>query len=188
MGEDRTDERDQLKEMVPLVDEILKLRNKLQMGPRDFSEDELTGEDAIGDRKDERDELLKKLKRSRKTNPLIAEIQRLRRRMDMNPREFTDDEIYGPTAEQDRRDERDQLKEVMPLYNEIHKLRRKLGMPVREFEDVELDGPTAIPDRKKERDDLLKKVKKKKQPRTHNAPDTKIQKNAGTTTPGVDRR
>lgn len=124
--EERTAERDQLSEVVPLFDEIQRLCKQLNMPHRDYDESELTSFDAIPDRKTERDDLLEKLRRSQKTSPLINEIQKLRRRMDLEPKEFREDEIYGPTSIEDRKDERDQLKAIFPLYTEINKLRKKI--------------------------------------------------------------
>ena len=56
--------------------------------------------------------------------------------MEMSPREFTEEEMTGPTAYADRCQERDDLQEVLPISEDIHRLRRQLEMPLREFEGM----------------------------------------------------
>lgn len=162
--EDRTAERDQLLEVLPLHDEIQQLHRKLELGPRDFDEDELTHlTNAVPDRTEERDRLREQLARKKNLDPLMAQIQRLRKQLDIPPRVFTEDELSAPTAQEDLTEERDNLKLVVPLENEIQRLHKRLEMPHREFEEDELAGPTAVPDRTEERDNLLARLKTKKQ-------------------------
>lgn len=60
---ERTRERNDLKQMVPLVQEIRELCKKLSIS-RDFKNDELYGGTALSDRRTERDDLLEKVKDS----------------------------------------------------------------------------------------------------------------------------
>ena len=53
-----TKERDDLKEVVPLANEIHKLRRQLDMDRREFEEDDLCGPEAVPERTEERDNLL----------------------------------------------------------------------------------------------------------------------------------
>lgn len=80
-------------------------------------------------------------------DPLIAEIQAVRKQLGLGPRRFTDDEIWGPTAVKDRRKELADLKAVVPLKDEIADLRKRLDMDRREYKEPELAGPTAVVDR-----------------------------------------
>lgn len=159
---ERTQERDALQEMVPIESDIQKLRRKLEMPHRDFADSELYGPSAIPDRKKERDALLKQLEQKTNLDPILAEIQRLRKQVDLPPRVWTDAELNGPTAVQDRTKERDGLKQVVPLTQEIQKLRKQLEMEPRNWSENELTGPRAVPDRTKERDDLLAQLNKRK--------------------------
>ena len=90
------------------------------------------GGTALPDRRAERDELRDRLARKKEVEPILAEIQRLRKGLDLAPREWEDDEIFGATAVVDRTEERDQLREVKPICEEIHQLRSKLGMEPRD--------------------------------------------------------
>jgi len=159
---ERMQERDDLQEMVPIESDIQKLRRKLELPIREFRDDELYGATAIPDRKKERDGLLKQLDQKTNLDPILAEIQRLRKQVDLAPRKWTDAELNGPTAIADRTKERDDLKQVVPLTQEIHKLRKQLDMDRRTWEEKELTGPRAVPERTKERDDLLEKLNRKK--------------------------
>lgn len=157
-----TEERDQLEEVQPILNDIHRLRRQLHMDPREFEEDEVTGPTAVEDRTRERDDLLRQADTAKATSPLIKEIQRMRRKMDLEERDFTEDEISGPTALEDRQDELDQLNEVYPLYNEIGSLRRKLEMPPREYKEDELTSDVAVDDRTAERDELQDMLNRKK--------------------------
>ena len=121
--------------MVPLESEIQRLHKRLEMPRREFEEDELAGPSAVPDRTEERDNLLARLAKKKQVDPLIAQIQRLRKQLDLSVREFDDDELFGPTAVEDRTAERDGLKEVVPLVNDIQKLHKKLAIAKRDFEE-----------------------------------------------------
>lgn len=159
---ERMQERDDLQEMVPLESDIQKLRRKLELPVREFRDEELYGRTAIPDRKKERDGLLKQLEQKNNLDPILAEIQRLRKQVDLEPRKWSDAELNGPTAVVDRTKERDDLKQVVPLTQEIQKLRKQLDMDRRVWDEKELTGPKAVPERTKERDDLLDKLNRKK--------------------------
>ena len=167
---ERTKERDELREMLrrkrecePICADIDRLRQDLDMPKRKFAFEELTGPTAVKDRTEERDALQGKYMQKRVVDPLIAEIQKLRGELDLPRRQFTEDEIWGPTAIADRRKERDDLKTIIPLVDQIADLRNQLDMSKRVYEDAELDGETAIPERIKERDELLDKLGEKLQ-------------------------
>jgi len=57
---------------------------------------------------------------------------------------WSDAELNGPTAVQDRTKERDNLKQVVPLTQEIQKLRKQLEMDPRVWSENELTGPRAV--------------------------------------------
>merc|ERR1712228_827974 len=161
-AEDLTKDRDHLKNMIPLVKQIQDLRKELEMDPREYKEDDLVGPGTIPEREAERDDLLALLSKKKLVDPLIDEIQKLRQNLGLDEKEFTEDELSGPTAVEDRTEERDNLKTVTPLTEQIAELRKKLEMPERdEYTELELTGPTgveqsqAIEDRKEERDGLL---------------------------------
>lgn len=98
--------RDQLRDVLPLHDEIHSLRSKCEMPPREFVEKELTGPRAIPERKAERDDLVARLAAKREIDPILGQIQRLRAQLELKPRNFTEAEMFGPTALQDRTHER----------------------------------------------------------------------------------
>jgi len=148
-------ERDKLQNVEKLVQQIQQLRKQLGMPKRVFTEAELTGPHAERELTTERDGLQQRLAHKEKMDPIIEEIQRLRKQMDLPPRVFTPDELWGPTSLADRAAERDHLKKMLPLHDEIHSLRKKLDMPRRVFKEDELTGPRSYPEREKERDDLL---------------------------------
>ena len=119
-------------EMGPLVNEIHHLRKALEMPLREFEDDELYGTSALPDRRDERDELRDQLARKKELEPILAEIQKLRKGLDLTPRQWNTEEIFGPNAVAERIEERDQLREVKPICEEIHQLRSKLAMDPRD--------------------------------------------------------
>ena len=81
-----------------------------------------------------------RLQRKNATDPLIREIQQLRKHMDLEEKEFTEEEKTGPDAVRERTDERDDLKNTCGLFDQIAKLRKELNMQPREYEEVELTG------------------------------------------------
>ena len=89
-----------------IVAEIQQLRKDLGMPKRVFTEEELKGPHALEDRTKERDDLKDRMALKKLIDPIIAEIQRLRKLMDQEPREFTEEELFGPTALKDRTAER----------------------------------------------------------------------------------
>ena len=68
------------------------------MPRRPFKEVELTGATSYPDREAERDELLAMLGQKNKTDPVVQEIQRLRKGLDLAPKKFTEEELTGPTV------------------------------------------------------------------------------------------
>eukprot|EP00463_Aulacantha_scolymantha_P006756 TRINITY_DN922_c0_g1_i1.p1 TRINITY_DN922_c0_g1~~TRINITY_DN922_c0_g1_i1.p1 ORF type:complete len:135 (-),score=28.55 TRINITY_DN922_c0_g1_i1:341-745(-) len=99
---DRINERDHLLGMKDLHDDIHDLRNQLDLDKRDFDEDELVGPNSMPDRTKERDELRACLDRKLQTDPIVKEIQKLHKQLEIPPREFENEELTGPTAVQDR--------------------------------------------------------------------------------------
>jgi len=65
------------------------------MDPRVWKEQELAGETAVEDRTKERDDLLARLNTKKVVSPLVREIQKLRAQMDLPPKNFTDEELFG---------------------------------------------------------------------------------------------
>ena len=59
------------------------------MPERNYDEPELVSEPAISDRTEERDDLLAKLARKKELDPILREIQKYRRQMALEPREWT---------------------------------------------------------------------------------------------------
>jgi DNA-binding transcriptional regulator YiaG len=149
--------------VVPLAQEIQKLRKMLEMPRRAFSEGELTGADAVSSRTDERDTLLALLNKRKNLDPLVADIQKLRARMDCPERRFGDDELAAPDALACLTEERDELKQVLPLHDEIQSLHKKLELPARAFHEEELCGGDAVSDRTQERDALLARLSRMKE-------------------------
>merc|ERR1712045_499606 len=156
--------------------EIEDLRKQLEMDPRDFDEDELVGDDALQDRIEERDELADRLDRRRHLQPLIDElrkkfntrddadkladeIQDLRSKLDMDPREFTEEELNAQDAVPKLTKERDELRDELNRRNligdlpeEIQRLRKILGYKPRIFPDpIPLE---MVPELEEERDGL----------------------------------
>ena len=76
------------------------------MPKREFSEEELKGPHALEDRTKERDDLKDRLALKKQIDPIVEEIQRLRKLMDQEPRQFSEEELFGPTALKDRTAER----------------------------------------------------------------------------------
>ena len=99
------------------------------MTPRVFQEEELTSDSSPQERRDERDALLERQTKRSEIDPSLREIQKLRKQLELPPREFTEDEMFGPTALEDRIEERDLLREMVPLTRDIAKERKKLGTP-----------------------------------------------------------
>jgi hypothetical protein len=81
----------------------------------------------------------------------VDQIQRLRKKMDLPKRVWTEEEL---AAVADLTSERDHLTAQVPVHDEIHELRRRLAMPRREFTEADLTGPTSVPERGAERDEL----------------------------------
>lgn len=158
---DRLNEREDLNDMVPIYEDIHKLRGQLEMPQRHFSDEELYGVKAIADRMQERDDLRARLKRKLEIDPILAEIQKLRRQLDLSPRSFADDDSFDATAVKDRLNERHNLAQILPLAYDIHKLRRQLHQEGRNFTEVELCGPNAVADREEEREELQNMLFKK---------------------------
>eukprot|EP00463_Aulacantha_scolymantha_P000783 TRINITY_DN1513_c0_g1_i1.p1 TRINITY_DN1513_c0_g1~~TRINITY_DN1513_c0_g1_i1.p1 ORF type:complete len:218 (+),score=57.66 TRINITY_DN1513_c0_g1_i1:99-656(+) len=155
--EDREQEVVDLEETQPIYDDINNLRKKLKMPKRVFKDIELDhfkDNNVIPDRIRERKALKEFLKNKAGTDPLITEIQKLRKGLDLEPKEFTEDERIGKTAVEDRTKERDDLKDVTGLVKEIQNLRKKLDLPPREFSEYELTGPNAVEDLTNDRNHL----------------------------------
>jgi len=94
--EDRTAERDALRDKLdhmrslqPLIHELQSLRKQLDMPPRVFEEGELDRDDADQMLQHEIDELKKLMNRRGEADALAAEIQSLRKELQMEPRVFT---------------------------------------------------------------------------------------------------
>ena len=116
----------------------------------------------VEDRTAERDELLAKLEHMRALQPLVDELQGLRKKLDMDPREFAEGELDRDDADVMLQKEIDGLKAMLnrrdeadALAREIQELRKELDMEPRVFTDEELDSPEAVPKLTDERDDLL---------------------------------
>jgi len=159
--DDRTKERDDLEAIGPVCNEIQSLRKQLDMDVRDFDDEELVGQDALEDREAERDELRDRLDRLKHLQPLIDEIQRLRRKLDMKPRNFEEGELDEDDADEMLQKEIDELLQKFntrgdadKLAEEIQKLRELLNMPKREFTEEELDATDAVPKLTSERNNL----------------------------------
>ena len=59
------------------------------MPERIYDEPELVSEAAVSDRSEERDDLLAKLAKKKELDPILREIQKYRRQMALEPREWT---------------------------------------------------------------------------------------------------
>jgi hypothetical protein len=129
-----------LQTVAPLKEQIQDLRQQLELGKRVYAKGELDGPRAIPDRTEERDDLLDKLGEKMLIDPLLAEIQALRKYMEMPVRQYSDAEVNGPGAVRERLRERDDLKAMQNLFDEIHDLRKQLQWGRRDFTESELDS------------------------------------------------
>ena len=110
--EDRVTEKARLEEIPPLVTEIHSLRKELELPLREFEDEELTGPTNVEDRTKERDDLLARVDHLRALQPLIDELQGLRKQLGMPSREFEEGELDADDADVMLQKEIDDLKKV----------------------------------------------------------------------------
>jgi hypothetical protein len=89
-SEERTDERDQLKQVQELVTQIQAYRKELDLAPAAYDEGELTSTGAIADLSEERDTL-------QAVVPLVIEIHDLSRHLQYPVRVFDESEVHTHT-------------------------------------------------------------------------------------------
>eukprot|EP00463_Aulacantha_scolymantha_P006247 TRINITY_DN7833_c0_g1_i1.p1 TRINITY_DN7833_c0_g1~~TRINITY_DN7833_c0_g1_i1.p1 ORF type:complete len:112 (-),score=14.23 TRINITY_DN7833_c0_g1_i1:183-518(-) len=108
--------------MYPLYIEITKLRKKLEMPCREFEDGELTDTNAICDRTDEKDKLLGLLRIKIQLGPIMYQIQKYRKQLEVSERKFDEEELNNPDAVEDLTTERNNLKLIIPLADQIHRI------------------------------------------------------------------